>query len=122
MADSEPLVRYLDQAPALDCPYGQVHRIVTGGQGGIANVHVVRVTAASPHIHEGYDETYYLLSGTGTINLAGKDYRLKPGAVVVIPRRLEHALQADQGQTLELVIFGTPAMSADDPRFKPHKP
>lgn len=121
MAETEPLVRYLDQAPALDCPYGQVRRVVTGGCGGVANVHVVRVTAGSPHIHAGYDETYYVLSGSGAVTLAGESHDLRPGAVVVIPRGIEHALQADDGQTLELVIFGTPAMSADDPRFKPQK-
>ena len=122
MTNTEPIVRYLDQAPALDCPYGQVRRVVTGGCGGIANLHVVRVTAAAPHVHDGYDETYYVLSGTGAVTLAGQSHELRPGAVVVIPRGAEHALEADDGGTLELVIFGTPAMSAEDPRFKPHKP
>ncbi|MBN2581705.1 MAG: cupin domain-containing protein [Planctomycetes bacterium] len=118
----EPIVRYLDQTLPLDCPYGNVRRVVTGGLGGVANVHVVTVTAGSPHLHAGYDETYYVLAGTGTITMSGQAYPLRPGAVVVIPRGTEHALQADEGQTLEFVIFGTPAMSADDLRFTPTKP
>ncbi|MDZ7620045.1 MAG: hypothetical protein U1E05_23840 [Patescibacteria group bacterium] len=43
----QPLVRYRDQTEPLDCPFGQVQRIVTGGQGGVANVHVVKVTKRS---------------------------------------------------------------------------
>jgi mannose-6-phosphate isomerase-like protein (cupin superfamily) len=122
MSQTEAVVRYLDETPATDCPYGNVRRVVTGGLGGVANVHVVTVTAGSPHVHTGYDETYYVLAGTGTISLAGRDYALRPGAVVVIPRGTEHALQADRGQSLEFVIFGTPAMVADDERFIPRKP
>jgi len=122
MTRPEPIVRYLDATAPIDCPYGHVQRVVTGGDGGLANVHVVRVTAGSPHSHDGYDETYYCLSGTGTLTLDGRSHRLRPGAVAVIPRGTVHALQADDGQVLEFVIFGTPPMAADDPRFIPRKP
>jgi quercetin dioxygenase-like cupin family protein len=122
MSTPEPIVRYRGQTQPLDCPYGEVQRIVTGGLGGIANVHVVRVTAGGEHVHDGFDETYYLLSGNGAITLGGQAHRLEPGAVIVIPRGVVHSLQADEGETLEFVIFGTPAMSADDPRFTPRKP
>ena len=114
-----PLVRYHDKTPSVDCPYGEVTRIVTGGEGGVANVHVVRVTRGDMHVHTGYDEVYYVLSGRGHITLDGKLYPLRPGATVVIPRGIPHALSADEGDTLEFVIFGTPAMSVDDPRFIP---
>lgn len=122
MNTPEPIVRYTDQAAPIDCPYGHVRRTVTGGAGGIANVHVVRVTAGGAHVHDAYDEVYYCLEGRGRITLDGTDHPLRPGAVVVIPRGCVHSLQADEGQTLEFVIFGTPPMSADDPRFTPRKP
>jgi len=122
MSRPEATVRYRDGTSPLDCPYGQVQRVVTGGDAGVANVHVVRVTAGSPHSHEGYDETYYCLAGTGTLIVGGRSHPLRPGAVAVIPRGTVHALQADEGQVLEFVIFGTPPMAADDPRFAPLKP
>jgi quercetin dioxygenase-like cupin family protein len=122
MSRPEPIVRYRDRSKPLACPYGQVERVVTGGQGGLANVHVVTVTSGSPHVHAGYDETYYVLAGLGTITLGDGTYDLRPGAVAVIPRGTVHGLQAAEGQTLQFVIFGTPAMSADDPRFQPQKP
>lgn len=121
MSKPEPTVRYRDETSQIDCPYGQVERVIAGGLGGVSNVHVVRVTAGSPHKHEGYDETYYVLAGTGTIVLNGKRHGLRPGAVAVVPRGTVHSLRADEGQVLEFIIFGTPAMAADDPRFTPRK-
>ena len=42
-----PVVRHREETPAIECPFGHVQRIVTGGEGGIANVHVV-IYPASP--------------------------------------------------------------------------
>jgi mannose-6-phosphate isomerase-like protein (cupin superfamily) len=117
----QPLVKYLDESPAIDCPYGHVRRIVTGGAGGVANVHIVSVTEGSPHLHAGYDEVYYVLAGRGKIAMANQEFELRPGAAVVIPAGVLHSLKADEGDTLEFVIFGTPAMPIDDERAKPRK-
>lgn len=114
-----PLVAYRDQTSATPCPHGQVERIVTGGAGGIANVHVVRVSEGGRHHHLEYDEVYYVLSGSGTITLGEERHELRPGAVVVIPRGLDHDLQARPGEELEFIIFGTPACSVDSEAARP---
>jgi mannose-6-phosphate isomerase-like protein (cupin superfamily) len=88
----------------------------------VANVHVVKITKGKPHVHQGYDEVYYLLSGTGTITLGQEVHLLRPGSVAVIPAGVSHSLEADPGQELEFVIFGTPPMTIDDERAKPVKP
>jgi mannose-6-phosphate isomerase-like protein (cupin superfamily) len=115
------LVRYRDDTEPLECPFGQVQRIVTGGQGGVANVHVVKITQGLPHVHPGYDEVYYLLSGLGTITLNDEVSPLRPGSVVVIPAGVPHSLQADRGQELEFIIFGTPPVPLDDERARPQR-
>ena len=117
----ESMVRYLDQTAAIDCPYGTVRRVVTGGAGGLANVHVVSVTQGSEHYHEAYDELYYVLSGKGSITIDGKTSTLRPGAVVVIPRGQRHSLAAEGGDPLEFIIFGMPPMAIDDDRARPRK-
>lgn len=114
-----PVVHYRDMTDALDCPFGHVQRMVTGGEGGIANVHVVKITQGAPHVHSGYDEVYYVLSGTGTITLGEQTHELRPGAAVVIPAGVPHSLAAAAGESLEFVIFGTPPLSMDDERAKP---
>ncbi|MCA9560603.1 MAG: cupin domain-containing protein [Myxococcales bacterium] len=121
-ATKAPLVRYLDETAPIDCPYGHVRRVVTGGEGGVANVHVVEVTRGGLHLHRAYDETYFVLEGHGTMVLGGATHRLRPGAVVVIPPEVPHSLEADEGEVLRFVIFGTPAMSIDDPRAAPTRP
>lgn len=116
-----PLVRRRDETEPIDCPFGRVERIVTGGEGGIANVHVVSVTKGLPHRHEGYDEVYYFLSGTGTVTLHDETSAVGPGSVAVIPAGLPHSLEAAPGERLEFVIFGTPPLSLEDERASPRK-
>ena len=121
MTSPKPIVRHRDETAPLDCPYGNVTRVVTGGDGGVANVHVVRVTRGTEHFHAEYDETYYVLAGRGRISLDGEIHALRPGTVTVIPRGVRHWLEADEGDELEFIIFGTPAMSFDDERARPRK-
>ncbi|MFW6170778.1 MAG: cupin domain-containing protein [Planctomycetota bacterium] len=116
-----PLVRRREAVESIDCPFGHVQRIVTGGEGGIANVHVVKVARGLPHRHQGYHEVYYFLSGTGTVTINGETSSVSPGSVAVIPAGAPHGLEATPGEELEFVIFGTPPMPLDDERAKPRK-
>jgi len=116
-----PIVRYLDETKSLSCPYGNVRRVVTGGEGGVANVHVVRVTRGNRHFHTDYNEVYYILSGSGIVIIGEDSHAVRPGAVVVIPAGVPHSLQSDTDVPLEFVIFGTPPISLDDARAMPMK-
>ena len=118
---NNPIVRYLDETEALSCPYGDVRRVVTGGEGGVANVHIVRVTRGNRHFHTGYNEVYYILSGSGIVTIGEDSHALRPGAVVVIPAGVPHSLQSDTDMPLEFVIFGTPPIPLDDARAMPMK-
>ena len=125
MAEKSLMVGYLDSTDPVDCPYGQVQRVITGGAGGVANVHVVEVSLGATHYHEGYDEVYYVLSGEGELSAEGKEFNLRPGAVAVIPRGISHSLKAKEGpegeSKLKFIIFGTPPMAIDDERAAPRK-
>ena len=115
----QPLVRHRDETQPDDWPFGRMQRIVTGGEGGVANVHVA-TTKSLPHFfHTGYDEVYYVLSGTGTVTLDGETSPVRPGTVVVIPAGVTHSLEASDGEELEFVIFGTPPISITDDRARP---
>lgn len=113
------MICYEDQTTPQECPYGHTTRIVTGGAGGVANVHVVEVTEGGSHSHREYDEVYYVLSGQGVLELGDEHHSLRPGAVAVIPAGTQHALHAAPGQILKFIIFGTPAMAMNDPRSLP---
>ena len=118
---TNPIIRYLDETKSLSCPYGNVRRVVTGGEGGVANVHVIRVTRGNRHFHTGYNEVYYILSGTGIVTIGEASHPLRPGAVVVIPAGVPHSLQSDTDMPLEFVIFGTPPIPLNDASAIPMK-
>lgn len=121
MSSKHPLVCHRNETRTSDWPYGKMQRIVTGGVGGVANVHVARTKSLPCFVHAGYDEVYYIVSGTGAILLNGTPSRIHAGSVAVIPAGISHALEADPGQEFEFVIFGLPPMSIEDERAKPQK-
>jgi mannose-6-phosphate isomerase-like protein (cupin superfamily) len=117
----QPLVLHRNECPPSDWKFGKMQRIVTGGKGGVANVHVATAENLPQFFHTGYDEIYYVLSGTGRVTLDGKSYPLRPGSVVVIPAGVRHSLEATEGKELEFVIFGSPPISIQDERAKPRR-
>lgn len=117
-----PIVKTYDDTAPLSCPYGKVRRIVTEGEGGIANVHVVCVTKGEAHLHRAYDEIYYILSGTGILEMDSIQYHIRPGSVVVIPAGTVHAVTSENDTPLEFIIFGTPPLSLKDESAVPLKP
>ena len=121
MPDKRPLVRQRDETPSADWAFGRMQRIVTGGDGGVANVHVAKCTGLPAFFHTGYDEIYYVLSGTAKVTLDGTTYPLRPGSVVVIPAGTSHTLDIEPGQELEFVIFGSPPLPIDDEKAKPRR-
>lgn len=121
MTVKHPLIRHRDSTPHADWAFGQMQRIVAGGEGGVANVSVAKLKSLPPFYHTGYDEIYYIVSGTGTVKLNGDPSRLQPGSVVIIPAGVSHALEADLGQELEFVIFGSPPLPIEDERARPRK-
>jgi mannose-6-phosphate isomerase-like protein (cupin superfamily) len=121
MTAKQPLVRHRDQTPPADWPFGEMRRIVTGSEEGVANVSYARLKTLPPFYHTGYDEVYYILSGTGTVKLNNEPSRLQPGSVVVIPAGTSHSLEADPGEELEFAIFGWPPMPIEDERAKPRR-
>jgi mannose-6-phosphate isomerase-like protein (cupin superfamily) len=44
------------------------------------------------HTHADADEVLYVVAGEATMTLGGKEHRLLSGALVVVPRGMEHAL------------------------------
>lgn len=119
--NKHPLLRHETDVTPIDCPYGTVRRIVTGGEGGVANVHLVEVTEGGAHYHNAYDEVYYVLDGEGTLSAGDVTGTLCPGTVATIPAGCVHALKAAEGQRLRFLIVGTPPCPIDHPDAKPRR-
>ena len=57
------------------------------------------------------DEVYHVVSGRGTIRVAGEDRAVGPGSVVFVAARLEHRFHSIEDELRVLVFWAPPHRS-----------
>lgn len=110
----------LAQIAAVDCPCGQSRRAFADDAAGVASMHVVDITAeARTHYHKRLTEIYYVLEGSGHIELDGERLPIGPGTAVLIEPGCRHrAIPAAEGATpLRILNVPIPAFDPDDEWF-----
>ena len=107
---SKVIVRRLEQVQPVPCPCGESRRLVTRADGTVAGLHVTHIRNGSAHFHKETTEFYYVLSGSGALELDGETTELKPGTAVVIPPETTHRGLGD----FVAVVFCVPAFDAAD--------
>ena len=65
------LVRRAADAPAVPCPCGTSTRILTAADGAPCSLHVTSIRDATRHYHRETTEVYYILEGSGKMELNG---------------------------------------------------
>src|SRR5205823_5230179 len=101
------LVRRLAEAPTVPCPCGQSTRLLTLADGLPANFHVTFITDSVKHYHKECTELYYILDGTGELELGDDVVAVAPGTLVVIEPYTPHRLRSVQG--VRTIVLGLPA-------------
>lgn len=109
------LVRHRAEAPTVPCPCGDSTRVLTAADGGPCSVHVTRIRNSKSHYHKETTEVYYILSGTGEIELDDDWYHIRPGSVIHIPAGVRHRLVADR--EVETLVVAAPPFRAEDEWF-----
>ncbi len=99
----------------MPCPCGFSTRILTAADGGPCSVHVTRIRDSVRHYHAETTEVYYVLEGTGRMELNGEWFDVKPGSVVRIDAGTRHRLIADDEVTT--VVMAMPAFNPADEHF-----
>jgi mannose-6-phosphate isomerase-like protein (cupin superfamily) len=61
-----------------------------------------------PHLE---DEVYYVISGRGTIRVAGEDQKVKAGSLVFVATGVEHRFH-DIEEDLRVLVFWAPPHAA----------
>ncbi|MDQ1257751.1 MAG: hypothetical protein QG656_2357 [Candidatus Hydrogenedentes bacterium] len=113
------VVKRLGQTPPVDCPCGESRRLVTAADNGLASIHRVSIHAeAKKHYHKKATEFYYILSGSGEIELDDERIPVEPGDVVMIPPYTRHVAR---GQ-FEIVNVICPPFDAADEFFDEPEP
>jgi mannose-6-phosphate isomerase-like protein (cupin superfamily) len=88
-------------------------KLVTGADTPVAYVSHLVIDNSREHYHKIMTEYYYVIKGSGEIFLDGEAHAIKSGDIVVIPPLVRHTSKGD----LEVLIFGAPALEAEDIYF-----
>lgn len=84
-------VVHLDDVTAVPCPCGMSQRAFTDDPDQIASLHVVDISVdARTHYHKKLTEIYYILEGTGQMELDGELVDVGPGSTVLIKPGCRH--------------------------------
>ena len=107
------VVRLAD-LPGVACPCGTARRAFAEAAAGRASLHLVQVKQDTErHYHRRLTEIYYVLSGSGQIELDGELRPLTAGDAVLIPRGVVH--RAVPGSApMTLLNFVMPAFDPAD--------
>ncbi|NIO22062.1 MAG: cupin domain-containing protein [Candidatus Aenigmarchaeota archaeon] len=88
--DMKRLIKYPGDEIVVPCPCGESHRFFTVEDGGELGLHVTSICGAESHKHGTITELYYVLEGTGEIELDGERFEVYPGTVILIPPGFVH--------------------------------
>lgn len=109
------VVRHRSDAPTVPCPCGFSTRILTAADGGPCSLHVTRIRDSVRHYHADTTEVYYVLEGSGRMELNGEWFDVRPGSVIRIDAGTRHRLVADDEVTT--LVVAMPAFNPADEHF-----
>ena len=69
---------------------------------GIINLKKEQEDTQQPHIS---DEIYYVISGSGTIEMDGIKNEVNPGKIIYIPKKIRHSFHANSNELVVLYIL-----------------
>jgi mannose-6-phosphate isomerase-like protein (cupin superfamily) len=87
----------------INCQY-----IVKPGEMGLLSGGRIRLTgpANTPEkTHDGWDQVYVILSGSGRAVLDGKEYPVQAGNIVCVPCGTPHTVLLKEGEQMEYCYF-----------------
>jgi mannose-6-phosphate isomerase-like protein (cupin superfamily) len=109
------LVRRASAAPTVPCPCGQSTRLLTRVDTPACNFHITFIQDSVRHYHKECTEVYYILEGTGKMELNDAVIDVAPGDMIYIEAGTRHRLWSTAG--VRTIVFGTPALQAEDEYF-----
>ena len=106
--------------PKIINPKGENLQEILGYQAGNIKSHSLAEVTIPPggssqaHYHRNSEETYFILSGTATLNINSQTYKLNPGEAILIEPHDVHEISNDEGQDLIFLAVCVPAWHQDD--------
>ena len=107
-------VVHMSTVDPVPCPCGAARRAFGDDPEGIATLHVVDIKADSQtHYHKQMTEIYYVLEGSGQIELDGNRVDVGPGSAIMIKPGCRHRAVGK----MRIVNVPIPAFDPDDEWF-----
>jgi mannose-6-phosphate isomerase-like protein (cupin superfamily) len=114
MAEDNFSIVHMDQLAPVDCACGQATRAFVDDKDQVASLHVVEITEdARAHYHKRMTEIYFVLEGSGHIELDGVLKKIVPGTAILIKPGCRHRAVGD----LKIINVPIPAFDSDDEWF-----
>jgi len=89
---------------------GSSTRVLTAQDNPTASLHITHIRDSEKHYHREITEFYYVLEGTGRLELDEEEIELRPGLAVYIPPGVRHRGKGD----FTTAIFCTPPFREED--------
>lgn len=115
IADARPAVARAGEAELLQHGTSSIRLLLDSSDtGGAISAHRAVLgegaLGASPHLHTGSSELFYVIDGSVDV-LAGDDLlTAEPGDLVVVPPGFVHGFRATHGRTAEMLVVVTPGI------------
>ncbi|MEM7456786.1 MAG: cupin domain-containing protein [Planctomycetota bacterium] len=107
-------IENINSMEPVDCPCGKTRRAFTDDVDRIASLHVVDITEdARTHYHKKMTEIYYVLEGTGQMELDGEFFDVGPGSTILIKTGCRHRAIGN----MKILNVPVPAFDPDDEWF-----
>ncbi len=106
-------VRRVEASPTVPCPCGSSTRVLTRADTPRCNLHVTHITDSRKHYHKRCTEVYFVLEGSGRMELGDDVITVETGTVIYIEPGTPHRLWGN----VRTVVFGVPALEPDDEYF-----
>ncbi len=101
----------LNGVEPVECPCGLTRRAFLDDVDGTASMHLVEIKKdAATHFHKRLTEIYYILEGTGVLELDGERLPVRPGMAILIKPGCRHRAIGE----LKILNVPVPAFDPDD--------
>jgi mannose-6-phosphate isomerase-like protein (cupin superfamily) len=114
MPDKRFKIENLKQLPSQNCPCGLAKRAFTEDPEKTATIHLVEISQdARAHYHKRTTEIYYILEGSGQIELDGELFNVEPHMTVMIKPGCRHRAVGK----MKILNIPVPAFDPNDEFF-----
>lgn len=99
------MIERVADLPASPEPYADYRRIFETKRLNVTHVSIHPGETVPAHTHEDEDQVYWVQSGVGFVELAGKRTDVAAGSAVLIPIGTEHLITNTGTSQLDYVFF-----------------